>query len=521
MMERILGDMKSANKRDEIDKSTIRLNPTDNVVVAATDLPPEKEILSGSVVTVEKIPAGHKVATEHIPVGVPIRKYGQVIGYASRNIQPGEHVHIHNVEVKYLDQEYEIGVELRDTRFAEKEQRKSFLGIERPYGKVGTRNYIGILPTVMCSASVASRIAEHFTDERIEMYPNVDGVVALPHQTGCGDSGLGREFSRRTLAGYARHPNFGGVLLVGLGCEDNQVDSFMRDMSLKVGDTLRALSIHDLGGSNRTIQKGITTVEEMLPVVDRFKRTTVSASKIVVGLECGGSDAFSGITANPALGVASDLVIKNGGTAVFSETPEIYGAEHLLTRRAISRKVGEKIIESIQWWKKQCEINGVELNNNPSPGNLQGGITTILEKSLGAISKGGSTNLVDVYKYAEAITASGLVFMDTTSHDIASVTGKIAGGANVICFTTGRGTPVGAVPVPVIKLTSNTSTYEQQFDDIDINCGEILDGKATLEEMGERIFEFILDTVSGRKTRSEEYGFGSLEFTPWQIGVVF
>jgi altronate hydrolase len=499
---------------------TIRLHPADNLVTAISDLPAGTEIPTEGIIVRQSVPAGHKVATEPVRRGEPLRKYGQIIGFAAENIQTGEVIHTHNVEVKDFAREYAFGADARETEYVSETDRATFQGIVRTDGQVATRNYLGILPTVMCSASVSRKIADHFNDAILANYPNVDGVVALVHSTGCGNPGLGFTFLQRAIAGYARHPNFWGVIIVGLGCEDNQIDSLMTNMSLESGDRLRTLSIQDIGGTNRGIRAGIEMVDEMLPKANNVERTTVSASHLVLGLECGGSDAYSGITANPALGVATDLIVRHGGTAVSSETPEIYGAEHLLTRRAISREVGRKLIDSIKWWEEYTAINGAEINNNPSPGNKAGGLTTILEKSLGAVAKGGSTNLVEVYSFAERITISGFVFMDTTSHDLVSITGKVAGGANIVCFTTGRGTPVGGKPVPVIKLATNTPMYEHLNDDMDLNCGVIMDGHATVEEVGRQIFDLILATASGQQSRSEAHGFGDLEFAPWQVGAM-
>lgn len=502
------------------EKSTIRLHPEDNLVVAATEMEVGIYISSENDRTIDKIPPGHKIASEFIPAGNPLKKYGQIIGFASQDIRPGEHIHSHNVKIESVDHEYAFSVDCRPTNYVEESDRATFEGIVRADGRVATRNYIGIIPTVMCAAQVSRRIAEQFGDEIMSEYPNVDGVIGLSHSTGCGNPGLGLTFLQRTIAGYARHPNFGGVLIVGLGCEDNHIEELLDKTSLVENEYMKTISIQDTGGSVKTIIKGKSIIADMLPKLNKIERTTVSAANLSVGLECGGSDAYSGTTANPALGYAADKIVENGGTVILSETAEIFGAEHLLIRRAISEEVGKKIIESISWWKEYTLKNDAKLSKNPSPGNLKGGITTIYEKSLGAVAKAGSSNLVEVYKYAEPITKTGFVFMDTTSHDIASVTGKVAGGANVVCFTTGRGTPVGGKPVPIIKLASNTFMFTNQSDDMDINCGEILDFKMTLEEMGNRIFKLILETASGQQTKSEVHNFGDLEFTPWQIGAV-
>jgi len=258
----------------------------------------------------------------------------------------------------------------------------------------------------------------------------------------------------------------------------------------------------------------------MLPEANRVKREPVSAEHLTLALQCGGSDAYSGITANPSLGAAVDLLVRHRGTAILSETPEIYGAEHLLTRRAVSREVGEKLIERIRWWEAYTERNGGEMNNNPSPGNKAGGLTTILEKSLGAAAKGGTTKLCGVYRYAEPVTEKGFVFMDSPGYDPCSITGQVASGANIVCFTTGRGSVYGCKPAPSLKLATNTAMYERMDEDMDINCGSVVDAGVTIESVGERIFARLLEVASGSQTKSEQFGFGDDEFVPWQIGAV-
>jgi len=392
----------------------------------------------------------------------------------------------------------------------------------RPDGRVATRNYIGILSTVNCSATVAKYVADAFKGEALAAYPNVDGVVALTHTVGCGmdSNGEGIDILRRTLAGYARHANFAGVLIIGLGCEANQMDALFFTQGLAQGPLLKAMTIQDKGGTAKAVAEGVAVVKEMLPVANQVARATVPASAIVVGLQCGGSDGYSGITANPALGAAVDLLVKHGGTAILSETPEIYGAEHLLTRRAQSRAVGEKIVERIHWWEEYTARNKGEMNNNPSPGNKAGGLTTILEKSLGAVAKGGTTGLMGVYEYAEPVTAKGFVFMDTPGYDPVSATGQVAGGANMICFTTGRGSVYGCKPSPSLKIATNSAMYERMEDDMDFNAGEILEGSMTVQEAGEKIFRLILATASGEPSKSERHGFGADEFVPWYLGAV-
>jgi altronate hydrolase len=415
------------------------------------------------------------VATAVIALGEPVRKYGQIIGFATKDISPGEHLHVHNLEVRDFSRDYSFGSEVRPTEFVDAAARATFDGIVRADGRVGTRNYIGIVPTVNCSNTVARRIADAFAGDALAGFANVDGVVSLPHGLGCGmgTDGDGYANFSRTLAGYARHPNFAGVLFVGLGCEVMQIGLLLEGGGSEAGTMLRALNIQDTGGTASTIAAGIEQVTEMLAMANRIERRRQPASRLIVGLECGGSDAFSGITANPALGAAADLVVRHGGTAVLSETPEIYGAEHLLTRRAITREVGEKLVERILWWERYTATNGAEMNDNPTPG-----------------------------------------------YDPVSITGMVVGGANMVCFTTGRGSVYGCKPVPCLKLATNSPMYRRLADDMDVNCGAIADGDVDVGEMGERIFRMILESASGKKTKSERLGLGDLEFTPWQIGAV-
>lgn len=496
----------------------IRLNQNDNVVVARADLLPGTSV--DGVDAAHHIPAGHKMATVAIPQGEPVRKYDQIIGFASTDIGPGDHVHTQNIEFKMFERDYRIGEAVKNIDYVPEAKRATFDGIVRENGRVATRNYIGVLTTVNCSATVARYIADHFRGPALEAYPNVDGVVAITHGTGCGMAadGEGVAILQRTLAGYARHPNFAGILFVGLGCEVAQIGMMMEVEGLKPGPLLKMFTIQETGGTAATVRHGIEMIEGMLPHANEATRQPVPASELILGLECGGSDAYSGISANPALGAAADLLVRNGGTACLGETPEIYGAEHLLTRRAVSQEVGEKLIAKIRWWEDYVAKNHGSMDNNPSPGNKAGGLTTILEKSLGAAAKGGTTNLVDVYSYAEKITAKGFVFMDTPGYDPVSVTGMVAGGANVVCFTTGRGSVFGCKPTPSIKLATNSAMYRRMSEDMDVNCGLVVDGDCSVEEMGERIFRKILDVASGKQSCSEALGFGDSEFLPWQIG---
>ncbi len=500
----------------------IRLHSTDNVVVATDALSAGTLVTAEQVTTLNDIPAGHKLATRAIAAGEAIYKYSQVIGFASTAIAPGAHVHVHNCEVHDFKRDYEVATDLRHLSVLPPEQRATFQGIVRSDGRVATRNYIGVLSTVNCSATVCRRIAAHFTNDSLAAFPNIDGIVPLVHNTGCAmaNSGDGYDTIMRTFRGYLQHPNFFGVVLVGLGCEVFQLKNVLESLEQNGTPLIRHLNIQDSGGTSKAIAAGIDCIKAMLPTANAIQRQSVAASHLKVALQCGGSDAYSGITANPAMGAAADLVVRHGGTAILAETSEIYGAEHLLTRRAVTPEVAAKLIERIHWWEDYTKRNGGEMNNNPSPGNKAGGLTTILEKSLGAVSKGGTSDLVDVVHYAEPITTSGLVLMDSPGYDPCSITGEVASGANVVCFSTGAGSAFGCKPTPSIKLSSNSRTFNLMEEDMDINCGTMIDSGVSLEAMGEEIFEYILATASGQKTKSELLGIGDSEFVPWYIGAV-
>jgi len=504
------------------DPAVIRLNPLDNVLIARQPLPQGLRLEAEAITVRQPIPSGHKLATVRVEQGQPLRRYGQIIGFASQAIDAGDHVHVHNVQMGDFARDYAFGV---DTR-SQPGSAAQFQGIVRADGRVATRNYIGILTSVNCSATVARAVADHFRrdihPEALADYPNIDGVVALTHGAGCAvdPSGEALGLLRRTLAGYAVHPNFAAVLIIGLGCETNQIESLLETQGLQASAQLRAFTIQGIGGTSKTIAAGIEQVRSLLAEANQVRRQPVSAQHLVVGLQCGGSDGYSGITANPALGNAVDRLVAAGGTAILSETPEIYGAEHLLTRRAVSREVGEKLVARIRWWEDYCQRMNAELNNNPSAGNKAGGLTTILEKSLGAVAKAGSSNLVDVYQYAEAVRAQGLVFMDTPGYDPVSATGQVAGGANLIAFTTGRGSAYGCAPAPSIKLATNNRVFEHQQEDMDVNCGGIAEGSTSIEERGAYIFDQMLRIASGARSKSEQHGYGQNEFVPWQIGAV-
>jgi altronate hydrolase len=498
----------------------VRLRAEDNLVVANRALEAGHDI--GGIVLRDAIPAGHKIASTDIPAGARILKYGQTIGYAMSDIPTGTHLHMHNVEFRATDAEYQFGTNLRDAASVPEQERDTFMGYRRENGSVGTRNYIAIVTSVNCSATAARRIADSFGEEELSQYPNVDGVVAFVHGTGCGMAGDGEGFEalQRVMWGYAKHPNHGGVVMVGLGCEMNQIDWLLDAYGLKQSPTFQTMNIQSVAGLQKTIEMGVKKVRDMLPIVNAAQRASCPASELKVALQCGGSDAWSGITANPALGEACDLLVFQGGTGVLAETPEIYGAEHLLTERAIDRATGDRLIGLIDWWEDYTARNRGSMDNNPSPGNKKGGLTTILEKSLGAAAKGGTTPLTGVYKYAEPVRAQGFTFMDSPGYDPASVTGQIAGGCNLVCFTTGRGSAFGSKPAPTIKLSTNTTMYERMVDDMDINCGDIITGGATIQSKGREIYELFLRVASGQASKSEAQGLGDYEFVPWQIGAV-
>ncbi len=503
----------------------IRLHENDNVVTAKSNISLNSTI-EKKINTNQRIPLGHKIATQDIIKGGEIIKYDNIIGIAKENISAGDHVHVHNTGMATRKKDYQFSEGCKTLEILPESERATFMGYRRDNGKVGTRNFIGVISSVNCSATVCKKIADAFDEEVLSEFDNVDGVVSITHGTGCGinSNGLGWELLQATIEGYSKHPNFGGLIVIGLGCEVNQISGMAQSMEWKSSSTFRMMTIQGIGGTRKTIQEGIVLAKDMLPILNKQDRVKCPASELILGLECGGSDAYSGMTANPALGAAVDLLVKNGGTGTLAETPEIFGAEHLLTRRAINTQVGQKLVNFIKWWTEdylvKFEENRNQLHQDPSPGNKAGGLTTILEKSLGAVAKGGTTNLVDVYQFAETIKAKGFTFMNTPGYDVTSVTGLIAGGANMICFTTGRGSVFGCKPAPSIKLATNDKLYNHMSEDMDVNCGKILLGESTIEEMGEEIFQLILDVASGKQSKSEINGLGDLEFVPWQMGAI-
>ncbi len=497
----------------------VRLHPVDNVVVAPHRIAKGVRIAGEGVVTVDSIPMGHKIATRRIATGELVRKYGQIIGVATANIEPGSHVHVHNVTVSDL-RAAALNVPSPNVR---SESQRSFNGYRRKDGRVGVRNYVGVLTSVNCSATVARHIAEAAEKSGLlQEFENIDGIVPITHASGCGMAGSGEGFDilRRTLWGTAANPNFGAILLVGLGCEVLQIDRLSDEHGLADGRAFHAFTIQESGGTRRAINEGLDHLRALLPGLNKARREQISASELVLGLQCGGSDAWSGITSNPALGNASDRLVALGGTVILSETPEIYGAEHLLLTRSVSPSVSAKLSARMEWWERYTRLHGAEMNNNPSPGNKAGGLSTILEKSLGAVAKGGTSPLNDVIEYAKPLKTRGLVFMDSPGFDPCSATGQVASGATMIAFTTGRGSAFGCKPSPSIKLSSNTAIYKKMKDDIDIDCGTIASGEASIEDKGGEILDYLLKVASGAQSKSEELGYGGAEFVPWQIGAV-
>jgi altronate hydrolase len=548
----------------------LRLHDDDPIAVALAPLANGTSFALGDTTHTAHgdIPRGHKVALRALAAGEPVRKYGEVIGVATTDIAAGTHVHTHNLTL------HDVAAEAAQPAIPRTLQSPpaTFDGIVRADGRTGTRNYIVVVSTVNCSASIAKLIAARAEAAApIAGRDDIDGVIAITHSSGCGlaADGEGLRLLRRTLLGYARHPNVAAVLVIGLGCEVNEIELLAESGSITAaaiaagsritggsaaaqshagsGTTeplttasvsaaapapaassssnittppIRTLTIQDAGGTTAAIRAGVAAVIELAANLPRTRRTPVPASALTLALKCGGSDGYSGLTANPALGVAADLLIAQGGTAVLGETPEIFGAQHLLAARAADPAVAERLLGRVEWWREHAAADGTSLDQNPSPGNRRGGITTIAEKSLGAVAKSGSSPLRAVVDFAEPVTAPGLTFMDTPGYDPVSVTGLIAGGATVVCFTTGRGSVFGSRPAPSLKLATNSELYARMTDDMDLDCGAIAYGDATVEEVGRQIFELVLRTASGRRTRSELLGFGQEEFVPWQRGIV-
>jgi altronate hydrolase len=513
----------------DIGRVAVILSPLDHVAIAKQPLFAGTELVlpDGGRITVEQIvPPGHKVALREIAEGQPVRRYGQIIGFATRAIPAGAHVHTQNLAVGDFERDYAFSEELAPAELVPESERRTFLGFRRPDGRVGTRNYVAVLASVNCASSATRAIVDHFKHSGVlDAFPNVDGVIAFPTKGGCGAhyGSSYMEILQRTMAGVVDHPNVGAYVILSLGCEVNQPADLIETGHLAGGDSREGrplvLTIQEDGGFRKTVEDGIEAVMKLLPVANEARREPVPVSELVVALQCGGSDGWSGVTANPALGIAADMLVRQGGTVVLGETTEVYGGEHLLTRRARSREVGEKLVECIHWWERYTAMFGASIDNNPAPGNKAGGLTTIYEKSLGAIAKAGSTPLNQVVGYGERITERGLVHMDSPGYDPVSVTGQVAGGCNLVCFTTGRGSAFGFKPSPSIKIASNAELFQRQQPDMDVNAGRVLQG-ATVEEVGQEIFEKIIAVASGEPSKSEAAGVGEEEFNPWILGAM-
>jgi altronate hydrolase len=499
--------------------SVILLHSEDSVAIARKNIETgrELEVNGVAVETLAPIPAGHKVAIRSIRAGDPVYRYGNVIGFATSAIRPGEHVHVHNLGYQELDPA-EVAIEERPMERRAAVSSEIFLGYQRADGRVGTRNYIAVVAASNCAAHTAELIAESFSDASLP--ESVDGIVAFPHGEGCGQAmGPDTEQLQRTLEGVLDHPNVSAALILGLGCEVNQIDHYLgRNGTGTTTAALHGLTLQSSGGTRGTVEAARKQIFEFIDRAAAEKRTEVPASKLALGLNCGGSDSFSGITANPALGFCCDLIVERGGAIVLAETTEIFGAEHLLTRRARNAAVARELLACVEKYKVYLRQFGGSFNDNPSPGNKEGGLTNILEKSLGAVAKAGTSTLEDVLEYSERLRKPGFAFMNTPGYDPVSITGLAAGGVNLIAFTTGRGSAIGFPSIPVLKIASNSNTYRRMTGNMDINAGRIADGEATVEQVGREIFETLLRVASGTRTHAEELGHH--EFAPWRIGPV-
>ena len=495
------------------ENAVILLNGNDNVAIARVPLAPGQHITASQAdITVsDSVLPGHKIALQQIRVSEPVRRYGEVIGLARCDIAAGQHIHEHNLAYQELEPTFQ-GVSPIATPVV---STRSFRGYKREDGRVGTRNYIAVVAASNCAAHTVSLIERHFEGRTLPA--SIDGVVSFPHGDGCGQSiGPDTQQLQRTLEGVLDHPNVAAAIILGLGCEVNQIDHYLGRKSQGSSKSLVGLTLQESGGTRRALQQAARDIEELLEQVASQERTPVPASALVLGLNCGGSDSFSGITANPALGYCSDLIVREGGTVVLAETTEIFGAEHTLLRRAKDEETARKLLHCVKSYKTYLSQFGSSFNDNPSPGNKKGGLTNIVEKSLGAVAKAGTTTLEDVVGYGERIRSHGFVFMNTPGYDPASLAGLAAGGVNLIAFTTGRGSAIGFPTIPTLKISSNTDTFRRMPDNMDVNAGTIADGTATVEEVGKEIFEFLLRVASGEKTKAEILGHH--EFVPWRIG---
>lgn len=499
----------------------IRLDSADNIVVARQPVPAGTYIPDEDFTVQSDIPIGHKIASRAIRQNEPILKYNTVIGYAARDVEAGTHMHNETIYFDSVSKQYEFCRDYHPVNILPPEQCRTFQGYVRLDGQVGTRNFIAVAVCSNCAATVARKIANYFTPEKLKDYPNVDAIVPLITSSGCGleKTGTPMSYLRRILGGHIKNPNIAGAVVCALGCESNNIDAFFEEAELTPGPLLGRLVIQEVGGSRKAMEQGIAMVEAMLPIANQCQRQPVPISHLKIGMECGGSDSFSGSSANPALGKAMDLLIEQGGTAVLTEITELFGIEGAFVRRAKSPKVAQKLIDLMNWWLDYCKGRDAQINGKVTPGNNAGGLTNILEKALGGAKKGGSTPLNGVFDYGEKITEQGFVIMNAPAYDPMAAAALFAGGCNLCVFTTGRGSCFGAQHFPTLKISSNTPLFQRQEDDMDMNAGVVIDGEKTLEEMGEDIFEAIIEVASGKPTKSELFGMGNDEFVVWWLGI--
>jgi altronate hydrolase len=491
----------------------IVVNPDDNVAVVKKQTPDGLTLILSNkeFVTVPiSVPPGHRFATRDIPAHEFVRQYGQPIG-TSMGIEKGEWITHEN-----MTDEVPVVRNLPDDLhtpapdYFPTSDLETFFGFRRPDGRVGTRNFLLIVPTSMCASHEATQISMmaefmHYSRER---YPNVDGVVAIPHNKGCGcQDGSTLDVMMRTLSNYADHPNVGGVVLIDLGCEKTNlsfVEKYLTKRERPIQKPVFKIGIQDVGGTQEAIEIGLREVEKMLPEINKCVREEFPISELVLGVKCGSSDGFSGISANPALGYCSDLLVRSGGTVLLTEVPEFCGAEHILANRAKDSATGRKIYAMVDWYKEYASKFGAVLNQNPSTGNKAGGLLNITIKSLGAIVKAGTTRIEDCIEYAETPKVRGINLMQGPGYDQESTPGLVASGATVVVFTTGNGTTIGNAITPVIKLASNNRIFEKMSRDLDISAGNVIDGTESIQDVGGRLFEHVRDVASGEiRTKAE------------------
>jgi altronate hydrolase len=500
----------------------IIVDPSDNLAVVKGPTAPglEMALPSGRRIRLRAaVPAGHRFATRDIDAGEFVLQYGQPIG-TSLGIREGDLIS-HDNMTDDVPVVRDLPEDLRTPPpvYIPERERATFRGFRRRDGRVGTRNFVLIVPTSMCASHEAQQISlmAEFLHYSRERYANVDGVVAIPHNKGCGcQDGSTIDVMLRTLSNYADHPNVGGVVLMDLGCEKTnleRVEKYLLNREKAFDKPVAKIGIQEVGGTQAAIERGLREVELMLPEVNRAVREEVSVSELVMGVKCGGSDGFSGISANPSLGRAADTLVRSGGTVLITEVPEFCGAEHIIARRAKDAATGRDVYRVIDWYKDYASKFGAVLNQNPSPGNVAGGLLNITIKSLGAMSKAGTTRVEGVVDYAETPKARGLHLMQGPGYDQESTPGLVAAGATVVVFTTGRGTTIGNAIAPVVKLASNSAVFERMSRDIDLSAGGVIDGTETIDEVGARVFEHVRRVASGEvPAKAEEHKHREFQF---------